>query len=124
MTNLLILGGSGRLAIHVLARADARGHGVRALVRNPEIRSCEARRVVHPSADPKSPAFRCERVSGATSGATDPRPRFRAPRCFSTRIRPALDLATRRDADRPAPDGRRICTGDRRTVTKGRRGCD
>jgi uncharacterized protein YbjT (DUF2867 family) len=36
MTNLLILGGSGRLGIHVLARAAARGHRVRALVRNPE----------------------------------------------------------------------------------------
>lgn len=36
MTNLLILGGSGRLGIHVLARAAARGHRVRALVRNPD----------------------------------------------------------------------------------------
>ena len=36
MTNLLILGGSGRLGIHVLTRAAARGHRVRALVRNPK----------------------------------------------------------------------------------------
>jgi uncharacterized protein YbjT (DUF2867 family) len=36
MTDLLVLGGSGRLGIHVLARAAARGHRVRALVRNPE----------------------------------------------------------------------------------------
>jgi hypothetical protein len=36
MTNLLILGGSDRLGIHLLARAAARGHDVRALVRNRE----------------------------------------------------------------------------------------
>lgn len=47
-----------------------------------------------PVGRPESPAFRRGRVRGATSGATDPRPRFRAPRCLSTQIRPALDLAT------------------------------
>lgn len=36
MTDLLILGGSGRTGIHVLAQAAARGHHVRALVRNPD----------------------------------------------------------------------------------------
>lgn len=35
MTNLLILGGSGRTGLHVLTQAAARGHRVRALVRNP-----------------------------------------------------------------------------------------
>ncbi len=35
MTDLLILGGSGRLGIPLLAQAAARGHRVRALVRNP-----------------------------------------------------------------------------------------
>ncbi|MEJ3746419.1 NAD(P)H-binding protein [Actinomycetes bacterium KLBMP 9797] len=35
MTNLLVLGGSGRTGIHVLRQAAARGHRVRALVRNP-----------------------------------------------------------------------------------------
>lgn len=37
MTNLLVLGGSGRTGIHVLALAAARGHRVRALVRNPDV---------------------------------------------------------------------------------------
>ena len=36
MTNLLVLGGSGRTGIHVLAHAATRGHRVRALVRNPD----------------------------------------------------------------------------------------
>jgi uncharacterized protein YbjT (DUF2867 family) len=36
MTDLLVLGGSGRTGIHVLAEAAARGHHVRALVRNPD----------------------------------------------------------------------------------------
>lgn len=36
MTNLLVLGGSGRTGVHVLAYAAARGHRVRALVRNPD----------------------------------------------------------------------------------------
>ena len=36
MTNLLVLGGSGRLGIHVPEWAAARGHRVRALERNPE----------------------------------------------------------------------------------------
>lgn len=35
MTNLLVLGGSGRTGTHVLAQAAERGHRVRALVRNP-----------------------------------------------------------------------------------------
>ncbi|MFF4806453.1 NAD(P)-dependent oxidoreductase [Streptomyces sp. NPDC001351] len=35
MTNLLVLGGTGRTGIHVLTQAAARGHRVRALVRNP-----------------------------------------------------------------------------------------
>lgn len=35
MTNLLVLGGSGRTGTHVLAQASDRGHRVRALVRNP-----------------------------------------------------------------------------------------
>ncbi|KBZ62238.1 hypothetical protein K875_03159 [Mycobacterium [tuberculosis] TKK-01-0051] len=37
MTNLLVLGGSGRTGVHVLAYAAARGHRVRALVRNPDV---------------------------------------------------------------------------------------
>lgn len=36
MSNLLVLGGSGRTGIHVLQQAAARGHRVRALVRNPD----------------------------------------------------------------------------------------
>jgi uncharacterized protein YbjT (DUF2867 family) len=36
MTDLLILGGSGRTGAHVLAYAAQRGHRVRALVRNPD----------------------------------------------------------------------------------------
>ncbi|MGW2488038.1 NAD(P)-dependent oxidoreductase [Streptomyces sp. NPDC001606] len=36
MTNLLVLGGSGRTGRLVLARAAARGHRVRALVRDPD----------------------------------------------------------------------------------------
>ncbi|MUL75139.1 NAD(P)-dependent oxidoreductase [Mycolicibacterium sp. CBMA 226] len=36
MTNLLVLGGSGRTGVHVLAHAAKRGHRVRALVRNPD----------------------------------------------------------------------------------------
>ncbi|MFD5133676.1 NAD(P)-dependent oxidoreductase [Streptomyces olindensis] len=36
MTDLLVLGGSGRTGIHVLREAAARGHRVRALVRNPD----------------------------------------------------------------------------------------
>ncbi|MEH3142584.1 MAG: SDR family oxidoreductase [Mycobacterium kyogaense] len=36
MTTLLVLGGSGRTGIHVLAQAAARGHHVRALVRDPD----------------------------------------------------------------------------------------
>jgi uncharacterized protein YbjT (DUF2867 family) len=36
MTDLLFLGGSGRTGAHVLAQAAARGHRVRALVRNPQ----------------------------------------------------------------------------------------
>lgn len=36
MTTLLVLGGSGRTGIHVLTHAAARGHHVRALVRNPD----------------------------------------------------------------------------------------
>lgn len=36
MTTLLVLGGSGRTGVHVLAHAAARGHRVRALVRNPD----------------------------------------------------------------------------------------
>lgn len=35
MSTLLVLGGSGRTGIHVLRHAIARGHQVRALVRNP-----------------------------------------------------------------------------------------
>jgi uncharacterized protein YbjT (DUF2867 family) len=35
MSNLLVLGGSGRTGAHVLAYAAQRGHRVRALVRNP-----------------------------------------------------------------------------------------
>ena len=35
MTDLLVLGGSGRTGVHVLAHAAARGHRVRALVRDP-----------------------------------------------------------------------------------------
>lgn len=35
MTNLLVLGGSGRTGVRVLQQAAARGHRVRALVRNP-----------------------------------------------------------------------------------------
>ncbi|SFY48428.1 NAD(P)-dependent oxidoreductase [Streptomyces sp. F-1] len=35
MTDLLVLGGSGRTGIHVLAQAAERGHRVRALVRDP-----------------------------------------------------------------------------------------
>jgi uncharacterized protein YbjT (DUF2867 family) len=35
MSNLLVLGGSGRTGIHVLREAAVRGHRVRALVRNP-----------------------------------------------------------------------------------------
>ncbi|OBF12555.1 epimerase [Mycobacterium sp. ACS4054] len=36
MTNLLVLGGSGRTGVHVLAHAATHGHRVRALVRNPD----------------------------------------------------------------------------------------
>jgi uncharacterized protein YbjT (DUF2867 family) len=36
MSTLLVLGGSGRTGIHVLKYAAARGHQVRALVRNPD----------------------------------------------------------------------------------------
>ncbi|CPX34638.1 putative flavin reductase [Mycobacteroides abscessus] len=36
VTNLLVLGGSGRTGTHVLAQAASRGHRVRALVRNPD----------------------------------------------------------------------------------------
>ncbi|MDH2413807.1 NAD(P)H-binding protein [Nocardioides sp. CER19] len=36
MSTLLVLGGSGRTGIHVLEHAIARGHQVRALVRNPD----------------------------------------------------------------------------------------
>jgi uncharacterized protein YbjT (DUF2867 family) len=36
MSTLLVLGGSGRTGTHVLAHAVARGHQVRALVRNPD----------------------------------------------------------------------------------------
>lgn len=36
MSHLLILGGSGRLGIHVLNEAARRGHRVRALVRSPD----------------------------------------------------------------------------------------
>ena len=36
MSTLLVLGGSGRTGIHVLKHAAARGHKVRALVRNPD----------------------------------------------------------------------------------------
>jgi uncharacterized protein YbjT (DUF2867 family) len=36
MSTLLVLGGSGRTGIHVLKHAAARGHQVRALVRNPD----------------------------------------------------------------------------------------
>jgi uncharacterized protein YbjT (DUF2867 family) len=36
VSNLLVLGGSGRTGIHVLEHAAARGHRVRALVRNPD----------------------------------------------------------------------------------------
>ncbi|WP_322857274.1 NAD(P)H-binding protein [Mycobacterium shigaense] len=36
MTNLLVLGGSGRTGIYVLTCATSRGHRVRALVRNPD----------------------------------------------------------------------------------------
>ncbi|WLW50278.1 NAD(P)-dependent oxidoreductase [Streptomyces sp. YU58] len=36
MSNLLILGGTGRTGIHVLRQAAERGHRVRALVRNPD----------------------------------------------------------------------------------------
>ncbi len=36
MSNLLVLGGSGRTGAHVLAYAAQRGHRVRALVRNPD----------------------------------------------------------------------------------------
>ena len=36
MTDLFVLGGSGRTGSHVLAQAAARGHRVRALVRNPD----------------------------------------------------------------------------------------
>lgn len=36
MSTLLVLGGSGRTGIHVLNHAAARGHQVRALVRNPD----------------------------------------------------------------------------------------
>jgi len=36
MTDLLVLGGSGRTGIHVLTQAVARGHRVRALVRDPD----------------------------------------------------------------------------------------
>ena len=36
MSHLLILGGSGRLVIHVLNEAARSGHRVRALVRNPD----------------------------------------------------------------------------------------
>ena len=37
MTNLLVLGGSGRTGVHVLAHAATRGHRVRALLRNPDV---------------------------------------------------------------------------------------
>ncbi|WP_329288251.1 NAD(P)-dependent oxidoreductase [Streptomyces pseudovenezuelae] len=36
MSNLLVLGGSGRTGAHVLEHATRRGHHVRALVRNPD----------------------------------------------------------------------------------------
>ncbi len=36
MSTLLVLGGSGRTGVHVLAHAAARGHDVRALVRDPD----------------------------------------------------------------------------------------
>lgn len=36
MSTLLVLGGSGRTGVHVLERAAARGHQVRALVRDPD----------------------------------------------------------------------------------------
>lgn len=36
MSTLLVLGGSGRTGIHILKHAAARGHQVRALVRNPD----------------------------------------------------------------------------------------
>jgi len=36
VSTLLVLGGSGRTGIHVLEHAIARGHQVRALVRNPD----------------------------------------------------------------------------------------
>jgi uncharacterized protein YbjT (DUF2867 family) len=36
MTDLLVLGGSGRTGVHVLRHAAQRGHRVRALVRNPQ----------------------------------------------------------------------------------------
>jgi uncharacterized protein YbjT (DUF2867 family) len=36
MSNVLVLGGSGRTGIHVLREAAARGHHVRALVRKPD----------------------------------------------------------------------------------------
>lgn len=36
MTDLLVLGGSGRTGLHVLDQAARRGHRVRALVRNPD----------------------------------------------------------------------------------------
>jgi uncharacterized protein YbjT (DUF2867 family) len=36
MSNLLVLGGSGRTGTHVLTHAARRGHRVRALVRNPD----------------------------------------------------------------------------------------
>lgn len=36
MSTLLVLGGSGRTGIHVLEHAIARGHQIRALVRNPD----------------------------------------------------------------------------------------
>jgi len=36
MTNLLVLGGSGRTGVHVLAYAAQRGHRIHALVRNPD----------------------------------------------------------------------------------------
>jgi len=42
MTDLLILGGSGRTGVHVLRHAAQRGHRVRALVRNPAAVSAPA----------------------------------------------------------------------------------
>ncbi|MGG7308828.1 NAD(P)H-binding protein [Curtobacterium sp. AB451] len=36
LSTLLVLGGSGRTGVHVLRQAVARGHRVRALVRNPD----------------------------------------------------------------------------------------